>query len=62
MTRRYRLYDETGHYDNLGNILVWPTQAQYNRSFNQAFAGVTWDAWVENLNGIDNPEEAFSAE
>lgn len=62
MTRRYRLYDETGHYDNLGNILVWPTQAQYNRSFNQAMAGVTWDAWVENLNGIDNPEEAFSAE
>lgn len=47
MTRRYRLYDETGHFDNMGRILVWPTQAQYNRSFNQALAGATWDAWKE---------------
>ena len=61
MTRKYRLYDETGHYDNLGNILVWPTQAQYNRSFNQALAGVTWWAWNENIDGTDNPENAFSA-
>ena len=49
MTRHYRLYDETGHFDNVGNILVWPTQQQYNRSFNQALAGVTWWAWKENL-------------
>ena len=61
MTRKYRLYDETGHYDNMGNILVWPTQAQYNRSFNQALAGVTWWAWKENLDGVDNPEKAYSA-
>ena len=61
MTRKYRLYDETGHYDNVGNILVWPTQAQYNRSFNQALAGVTWWAWKENLNGVDDPENAYSA-
>ena len=61
MTRKYRLYDETGHFDNLGNILVWPTQQQYNRSFNQALAGVTWWAWKENLNGIDDPEQAYSA-
>jgi len=61
MTRKYRLYDETGHYDNLGNILVWPTQQQYNRSFNQALAGVTWKAWNENTDGTDNPETAFSA-
>ncbi len=61
MTRKYRLYDETGHYDNMGNILVWPTQAQYNRSFNQALAGVTWWAWKENLNGVDDPENAYSA-
>ena len=67
MTRKYRLYDETGHYDNVGNILVWPTQAQYNRSFNQALAGVTWWAWLENVQdpqnnptGADNPEWAFS--
>lgn len=61
MTRKYRLYDETGHYDNLGNILVWPTKQQYNRSFNQALAGVTWKAWNENTDGTDNPETAFSA-
>ncbi len=61
MTRKYRLYDETGHYDNMGNILVWPTQQQYNRSFNQALAGVTWKAWNENTDGSDNPETAFSA-
>ena len=61
MTRKYRLYDETGHYDNVGNILVWPTQQQYNRSFNQALAGVTWRAWNENTDGTDNPETAFSA-
>ena len=61
MTRKYRLYDETGHYDNVGNILVWPTQQQYNRSFNQALAGVTWWAWNENIDGTDNPETAFSA-
>jgi hypothetical protein len=61
MTRKYRLYDETGHYDNMGNILVWPTQQQYNRSFNQALAGVTWWAWNENIDGTDDPEHAFSA-
>lgn len=60
MTRKYRLYDETGKFDNVGNILVWPTQAQYNRSFNQAVAGVTWDAWYENTDGTDNPEKAFA--
>lgn len=60
MTRKYRLYDETGHYDNMGNILVWPTQAQYNRSFNQAIAGVTWWAWNENIDGTNNPEKAFT--
>ena len=60
MTRRYRLYDETGKFDNVGNILVWPTQAQYNRSFNQALAGVTWWAWKENLDDSDNPEMAFA--
>lgn len=60
MTRKYRLYDETGHFDNVGNILVWPTQAQYNRSFNQALAGVTWWAWKENLDDSDNPEMAFA--
>ena len=61
LTRKYRLYDETGHYDNLGNILVWPTQAQYNRSFNQAMAGVTWEAWVGYDKGQeDNPEAAYS--
>ena len=61
MTRKYRLYDETGHYDNMGNILVWPTQQQYNRSFNQALAGVTWWAWNENIDGTNDPEHAFSA-
>lgn len=60
MTRKYRLYDETGKYDNVGNILVWPTQAQYNRSFNQALAGVTWWAWKENLDDSDNPEQSFA--
>ena len=66
MTRKYRLYDETGHFDNVGNILVWPTQAQYNRSFNQALAGVTWWAWKENIpepenpTGADDPEHSFS--
>ena len=60
MTRKYRLYDETGKYDNVGNILVWPTQAQYNRSFNQALAGVTWWAWKENLDDSDNPDQAFA--
>ena len=60
MTRKYRLYDETGKYDNVGNILVWPTQAQYNRSFNQALAGLTWWAWKENLDDSNNPEQSFA--
>jgi hypothetical protein len=60
MTRKYRLYDETGKYDNVGNILVWPTQAQYNRSFNQALAGLTWWSWKENLDDSNNPEQAFA--
>lgn len=62
MTRKYRLYDETGAYDNIGNILVWPTQAQYNRSFNQALAGVTWDAWKETLDGSDDPEKSYAGD
>lgn len=67
MTRKYRLYDETGKYDNLGNILVWPTQAQYNRSFNQALAGVTWYAWrdtqdrqTREFDTTDDPEQAYT--
>ncbi|MDO4958320.1 MAG: hypothetical protein Q4E68_03555 [Prevotellaceae bacterium] len=65
MTRKYRLYDETGKFNNVGDILVWPSQAQYNRSFNQALAGVTWDAWKhstknEGQQGYDDPENAYS--
>lgn len=66
MTRKYRLRDESGAHDNVGKILVWPTQAQYNRSFNQALAGVTWWAWKENIpepgneTAKDNPEYAFA--
>ena len=61
MTRKYRLIDEGGNFDNMGNILVWPTQAQYNRSFNQALAGVTWFGWKEYETGFeDDPEHAYS--
>lgn len=45
ITRQYSFVDETGATDDDGNIKFWPSMNQFYRSYDQAVAGVTWDAW-----------------
>lgn len=46
LQRDYSLVDEAGTTDGNGNVFIWPTQAEWVRSFNQANTGYTWDNWT----------------
>lgn len=46
LQRDYSLVDEAGTTDGNGNVFIWPTQAEWNRSFNQANTGYTWNDWT----------------
>ena len=55
LTREYSLADETGNLDGDGNPIMWPSQSEYLRSYDQAINHVTWDAWDktrDNQNAI----------
>ena len=55
LTREYSLADETGNLDGDGNPIMWPSQSEYLRSYDQAVNHVTWDAWDktrDNQNAI----------
>ena len=57
VTRDYTLWDETGDYNGIGELRVWPNFSEIYRAYNQAVDGVTWDAWdltrsKANLNDI----------
>jgi len=47
-TRVYSIPDADGRTDGEGNIVMWPTQSEWNRSYNQAVAGVTWQYWKDD--------------
>lgn len=53
ITRKYTFYDETGATDDDGNLYRWPTMQQFYRAYNQAVAGVTWDAWTPSRDLYD---------
>ena len=56
LTREYSLADETGNLDGDGNPIMWPSQTEYLRSYDQAINHVTWDAWDktrDNQNAIE---------
>lgn len=44
VTRDYTLWDETGDYNGLGELRVWPNFSEIYRAYNQAVHGVTWNA------------------
>ena len=48
VTREYSLPDETGEVDGDGKPIMWPTQTEFLRSYNQARFGAIWDAWKQN--------------
>jgi|GEM_PF-946619 len=52
-TRDYTIPDTYGATDGNGSIVFWPNQVDWNRSFAQACAGVTWDFWKDGDNGAD---------
>ena len=56
VTRVYTMPDETGATDGDGKLLMWPTLAELDRSFEQGTWGYTWDAWQK-----DATKEGFSA-
>ena len=45
VTRDYTISDAEGHTDGQGNLLCWPNQSEFNRSYTQATNGYLWDAW-----------------
>lgn len=45
LNRDYSLADEKGTTDGNGDVLIWPTHVEWNRSFHQANAGYTWFDW-----------------
>lgn len=48
ITRNYTQVDETGATDDNGDILVWPTQAQWLAAYSQACTGYNWEDWKMN--------------
>ena len=53
--RKYSLIDETGAYDGEGNLMRWPNQSEFMRSYNQAVAGLTWDTWSDARVPVGQP-------
>ena len=45
VTRDYTISDAEGHTDGHGNLLCWPNQSEFNRSYTQGTNGYLWDAW-----------------
>jgi len=54
VTRKYSIPDQDGRTDGNGNIVMWPTQSEWNRSEAQAVAGVTWEFWKDGDDGDIN--------
>ena len=53
VTRDYTITDADGNADGNGNVLKWPNQSEFIRSYQQATNGYLWKAW-------DAPRTAWS--
>lgn len=53
VTRDYTITDADGNADGNGNIIKWPNQSEFIRSYQQATNGYLWKAW-------DAPRTAWS--
>jgi len=51
--RKYTIPDIEGRTDGNGNPLYWPSQLDWNRSFAQACAGITWKYWKDAEDGSE---------
>lgn len=57
--RVYSLRDREGKTDARGNILTWPTQGEYNRSYALAITGYldsAWKPYVDNSTPTETPQ------
>lgn len=43
VTRKYSIVDEEHNTDGDGNVLIWPTHAEFGQAYTQATQGVLWD-------------------
>lgn len=43
--RDYTISDAEGTTDGYGNLIHWPNQTEFNRSYTQATNGFLWNAW-----------------
>lgn len=43
VTRQYSIVDEEHNTDGDGNVLIWPTHAEFGQAYTQATTGVLWD-------------------
>ena len=48
ITRVYSIKADDNVVDENGNVLYFPTQSEYNRSYIQGSYGYTWEAWETN--------------
>ena len=53
VTRDYTITDADGNADGNGNLIKWPNQSEFTRSYQQATNGYLWKAW-------DAPRTAWS--
>ena len=57
ITRVYSYPDRDGVTDDRGNILMWPSQAEFNKSHGQAINNYTWEAWADaETLGLSGPD------
>lgn len=43
VTRQYSIVDEEHNTDGDGNVLIWPTHAEFGQAYTQATQGLLWD-------------------
>ena len=54
VTRDYTISDAEGHTDGQGNLLCWPNQSEFNRSYTQGTNGYLWRAWNTKRSAWNN--------
>ncbi|MBQ9164421.1 MAG: leucine-rich repeat protein [Bacteroidaceae bacterium] len=60
VTRNYSIPAEEGVVDDDGDLIYFPDQAEYNRSYIQGTYGYTWEAWPTETNSYTSNEGGYS--
>ncbi len=54
LTRVYSQPDAKLTTDGSGKVIMWPSQSEYNRAFEQANTGYIWNAWRKDRDSYTN--------